>query len=179
MDWMKKNNWKLGLSKWFLALMGVLLCISCSISYKFNGASINYDKVKTITIATFENRALYQYGPMASMFNTQLQDTYAQQTRLQFVRRGGDLDISGEITGYDQYNKSVSAEGYSALVELKMTVKVKFVNNTNHSEDFEQSFSATQTYDSSLQLSSVQEELVTNMIKDITDQIFNATVANW
>jgi hypothetical protein len=53
------------------------------------------------------------------------------------------------------------------------------VNNTNHSEDFEQSFSATQTYDSSLQLSSVQEELVTNMIKDITDQIFNATVANW
>jgi hypothetical protein len=98
---------------------------------------------------------------------------------LQFVRRGGDLDISGEITGYDQYNKSVSAEGYSALVELKMTVKVKFVNNTNHSEDFEQSFSATQTYDSSLQLSSVQEELVTNMIKDITDQIFNATVANW
>jgi hypothetical protein len=165
MDWMKKNNWKLGLSKWFLALMGVLLCISCSISYKFNGASINYDKVKTITIA--------------SMFNTQLQDTYAQQTRLQFVRRGGDLDISGEITGYDQYNKSVSAEGYSALVELKMTVKVKFVNNTNHSEDFEQSFSATQTYDSSLQLSSVQEELVTNMIKDITDQIFNATVANW
>jgi len=26
---------------------------------------------------------------------------------------------------------------------------------------------------------SVQEELVTQMTKDITDQIFNATVANW
>ena len=108
-----------------------------------------------------------------------MQDIFAQQTRLQFVKRGGDLEISGEITAYDQYNKSISAEGHSALVELKMTVNVRFVNNTNHSEDFEQQFSATQTYDSSLQLNSVQDKLVTDMIKDITDQIFNATVANW
>ena len=173
MDWNKiiKNV----LASAFIMLIGV----SCTVSYKFNGASINYDKVKTINIATFENRALYQYGPMAPAFNMQLQDIFAQQTRLQFVKRGGDLELSGEITAYDQYNKSVSAEGHSALVELKMTVNVRFVNNTNHSEDFEQQFSATQTYDSSLQLSAVQDELVTAMIKHITDQIFNATVANW
>ncbi len=176
MDWNKKNR---RVKSGLISIIGVLLCISCTVSYKFNGASINYDKVKTITITNFENRALYQYGPMASMFNTQLQDIFAQQTRLQFVKRGGDLEISGEITAYDQYNKSISAEGHSALVELKMTVNVRFVNNTNHSEDFEQQFSATQTYDSSLQLNSVQDKLVTDMIKDITDQIFNATVANW
>ncbi len=165
--------------RWFGLALLVVACVSCSVSYKFNGSSINYDKVKTITISNFENRALYQYGPMAPQFNTALQDLYAQQTRLQFVKRGGDLEISGEITGYDQYNKSVSAEGHSAQVELKMTVNVRFVNNTNHTEDFEQQFSATQTYDSSLQLSSVQDELITEMIKLITEQIFNATVANW
>lgn len=156
-----------------------LVVTSCTISYKFNGASINYDVVKTISISYFENRALYQYGPMASSFNTKLQDVFAQQTKLRFVKRGGDLDLSGEITAYDQTNKSISSEGYSAQVELKMTVNVRFVNNTNHTEDFEQKFSATQTYDSSLQLTSVQDELVTAMIEDITDQIFNATVANW
>ncbi len=173
MDWNKLMK-----RVWILASLA-LVCVSCSISYKFNGASINYDKVKTISIATFPNRALYQYGPMTTTFNMELQDIFAQQTRLQFVKRGGDLEISGEITGYDQYNKSVSADGYSAQVELKMTVNVRFVNNTNHSEDFEQKFSASQTYDSSNQLTAVQDELIEAMVDDLTSQIFNATVANW
>lgn len=164
--------------------MGVLMVIllmatACTVSYKFNGVSINYDKVKTITIEEFPNRASYVWGPMAPMFNTDLQDIYVQQTRLQQVKRGGDLHVSGEITAYDQYNKSVSAEGYSSVVELKMVVNVRFTNNTNHSEDFEKTFSATCEYDATQQLSAVQEELVTQMVDEITEQIFNATVANW
>ena len=163
-----------------LALVATLvLMASCSISYKFNGASINYDKVKTITIEDFANRASYVWGPMAPMFNADLQDIYVQQTRLQQVKRGGDLHIAGEITAYDQYNKSVSAEGYSSVVELKMVVNVRFTNNTNHSEDFEKTFSATCEYDATQQLVSVQEELVKQMVDQITEQIFNATVANW
>ena len=60
-----------------------------------------------------------------------------------------------------------------------MTVNVRFVNNANHSEDFERQFTATAEYDATQQLTTVQEELVTQMVKDIVDQIFNATVANW
>ena len=170
--------WSKKIAMW-LGVMLALLAVSCTVSYKFNGASINYDKVKTITIEDFANRASYVWGPMAPMFNTDLQDIYVQQTRLQQVKRGGDLQLSGEITAYDQYNKSVSAEGYSSVVELKMVVNVRFTNNTNHSEDFERTFSATCEYDAKQQLSAVQEELVTQMIDDITEQIFNATVANW
>ena len=157
----------------------LLTLLSCTISYRFNGASINYDKVKTITLNNFENRALYLYGPLAPLFNNKLQDAYAQQTKLQFVKRGGDLELSGEITGYDVYNKAVAADGYSAQVELRLTVNVRFVNNTNHSEDFEQRFTASQTYDSTLQLTAVQDGLIEEMTKEIVDQIFNATVANW
>ena len=51
-----------------------------------------------------------------------MQDLYANQTRLEFVKRNGDLHIAGEITGYEQYNKAVSADGYSSQVQLKMTV---------------------------------------------------------
>jgi hypothetical protein len=116
---------------------------------------------------------------MATMLNETLGDVFIQQTKLQQVSRGGDLQLAGEITAYDQFNKSISADGYSAMVQLKMTVNVRFVNNQNHDEDFEQRFSATTQYDSSLQLNAVQEELVTQMVKDIVDQIFNATVANW
>ena len=78
-----------------------------------------------------------------------------------------------------QRNKSVSSEGYSAQTELSITVNVRFINNKNHSEDFERQFTASQSYETTRNLSSVQEELVTQMVKDLTEQIFNATVANW
>ena len=169
----------LGVMLLFITMMGCYTLTSCSVSYKFNGASIDYSKTKTITIADFPLRTTYVWGPMASIFNNQLKDQFAQQTKLIQVKRDGDLKIEGEITQYQQRNKSVSSEGYSAQTELIMTVNVRFTNTKNHDEDFEQQFTATQTYDTSQSLSSVQEELVTQMSKDLCDQIFNATVANW
>ena len=48
---MLKNN-----KIWLFCLIG-LMVTACSISYKFNGASIDYTKVKTITIKDFPNQA--------------------------------------------------------------------------------------------------------------------------
>ena len=155
------------------------LLLSCSVSYKFNGASIDYSKTKTIQIVDFPIRSAYVWGPMAPMFNNHLRDQFANHTKLIQVRRNGDLKIEGEITQYNQRNKSVSAEGYSAQTELSMTVNVRFTNTTNHSEDFERQFSAQSSYETTTSLNAVQEELVSQMIRDICDQIFNATVANW
>lgn len=159
--------------------MVTVIVTACSVSYKFNGASIDYSKTKTIQIAEFPIRASYVWGPMGPLFNNQLKDQFANHTRLEQVKRNGDLKIEGEITRYEQRNKSVSAEGYSAQTELTMTVNVRFTNNVNHNEDFEQQFSASQSYETTQSLNSVQEELVTLMVKDICDQIFNATVASW
>lgn len=163
-----------------IVIMAVLVS-ACSISYKFNGSSIDYTKVSTISFETFPNRSVgFVWGPMESMFNTALQDIYMQQTRLEQVKRDGDLQLSGEITNYDAYNKGVGADGYSTMAELRMTVRVNFTNKSNPQENFEdKQFSANREYDASQQLSSVQDELVNQMIKDIVDQIFNATVANW
>ena len=139
-----------------VSVLVLSLCFlaACTVSYKFNGSSINYDKVKTISFENFPNRsAAFVWGPMESMFNTELQDKYMQQTRLKQVRQNGDLQLSGEITNYDAYNKGVGSDGYSTMAELE--------------------------YNSTQQLSAVQEELVNQMIDEIVEQIFNATVANW
>ena len=157
----------------------VAVVSACSVSYKFNGASIDYTKTKSIQITDFPIRSAYVWGPMGPMFNNELKDMFARHTRLSQVRRNGDLKLEGEIIRYDQRNKSVSSEGYSAQTELSMTVNVRFTNNVNHNEDFEQQFTATQTYDSSLSLNSVQNDLVQKMVTDICEQIFNACVANW
>lgn len=168
------------LAKALTVLMVVIACLTaCTVSYKFNGASIDYTETKTITIADFPIRASYVWGPMQSIFNNELKDIFANHTKLIQVKRDGDLKIEGEITQYSQRNKSVSSEGYSAQTELAMTVNVRFTNNKNHKEDFERQFTATSTYETTQSLNAVQEELVTEMVKSLTDQIFNATVANW
>ena len=162
-----------------LPLLATLLLTACTISYRFNGASIDYETTKTIQIDNFPIRSTYVWAPMQSIFQNRLTDIYASQTKLRQVKKNGDMQLSGEITGFDQYNKGISSDGYSSQVQLKMTVNVRFVNNKKHTDDFERQFSATADYDASQQLTAVQEELVTQMVKDITDQIFNATVANW
>ncbi|MBR1838090.1 MAG: LptE family protein [Bacteroidaceae bacterium] len=146
--------------------------------YSFTSTSIDYNLIHSIQIDKIANRAPYGWAPMEAMFNTKLQDKYANQTRLQIVKRNGDLHVAGEITGYDQYNKGVSAEGYSAQVQLKMTVNIRFENPKKNIQ-WERQFTATTQYNSTQQLSTVQERLVTEMIEDLTDQIFNATVADW
>ena len=124
-------------------------------------------------------RSSYVWAPMGSIFNNQLKDQFRNNTKLIQVKRNGDLKIEGEITRYEQRNKAISAEGYSAQVELSITVNVRFTNNVKHDQDFEKQFTSQKSFDSSLSLNSVQEELVTQMMKDICDQIFNATVAQW
>ena len=173
MDWKAVNRLAITL------ILSTCVLWACSVSYKFNGASIDYSKTKTIQIAEFPNRSSYVWGPMAPMFNNQLKDIFANHTRLTQVKRNGDLRIDGEILQYSQRNKSVSSEGYSAQTELSITVNVRFTNTKNHQEDFERQFTASATYETTLPLSAVQERLVREMVKDLTDQIFNATVANW
>lgn len=173
------NNKNYGMKRLAVLTAIVLTLVSCSVSYRFNGASIDYTKTKTIQIADFPIRSSYVWGPMASIFNNELKDIFARNTRLIQVRNNGDMKIEGEITQYSQRNKAVTAEGTSAQAELSMTVNVRFTNNANHTEDFERQFTATASFETTTSFTSVQEELVTQMVEDITDQIFNATVANW
>ena len=175
MDW----NKRLSVVSAVLVCCMAMCLVACIPTYSFNGASINYATTKTIQIADFPIRSSYVWSPMGPIFNNELKDQYANHTKLIQVKRNGDLKIEGEITQYSQRNKSVSSEGHSAQVELTMSVNVRFTNNVNHKEDFERQFTSTKSYDSTQSLSSVQEELVTQMVKDICDQIFNATVANW
>lgn len=169
--------------KRFYTFLLPLLCLSlmlaaCAVSYKFTGTNIDYAVIKTMQLDKIANRAPYGWAPMEAMFNNKLQDLYANRTRLQMVKRNGDLHVSGEITGYDQFNKAIAADGYSSQVQLRMTVNIRFENRKDNKQ-WERQFSATTQYDASQSLSSVQEALVQELVNDITDQIFNATVADW
>ncbi|MGM9759835.1 MAG: LptE family protein [Parabacteroides sp.] len=162
----------------WIGLIGLLMT-ACTISYKFNGASIDYTKVKTITIADFPNQAPLVYPQLSQMFTEALKDIYVRQTRLELTNGNGDLDLQGEITGYDLSNTAVKEDAYASLTKLTITVRVRYANRVNPDEDFEQSFSAYREFDANTMLEQVQEELCTEIVEELVDQIYNATVANW
>lgn len=161
-------------------LIGLMLWVTaCSISYKFNGASIDYTKVKTITIKDFPNQAPLVYPPLSQLFTETLKDMYIRQTRLQLVPSNGDLELEGEITGYELTPTAVKEDAYASQTKLTITVRVRYANRVNPEEDFEQTFSAYREFDSNQMLQTVQEALSTEIVDELADQIYNATVANW
>jgi hypothetical protein len=156
-----------------------LLIVSCSISYKFNGSSIDYTKTRTIAISDFPNTAELVYPPLSQEFSEALRDSYSKQTRLQLLKKSGDLNIEGEIVGYQLTPLAISADSYASQTKLTLTIKVRFSNTKNPEEDFEKSYSSFQTFDSSKLLTEVQDVLIKQMISDIVDNIYNDTVAKW
>ena len=162
-----------------ILLLCVILLNACTISYKFNGASIDYSTTKTISIADFPNMAALVYPPLSNNLSDGIRDLFQRQTRLEQVRRGGNLEIEGEITGYALTTMAVSADSYASETKLTITVKVRFTNNVAPEESFEKSYTAYQTFDSSQMLVDVQDELCNTMITEIAEQIYNDTVAKW
>lgn len=161
------------------ALITMMMLSGCVISYKFNGASIDYSKTKSISIADFPNVAPLVYAPLSTNLSDGLRDLFQRQTRLEVLRRGGNLELEGEITGYQLTPMAVSADSYAAETKLTMTVRVRFTNNINPEESFEKTYTAYQTFDASLMLNDVQDELCNTMITEIAELIYNDTVAKW
>ena len=172
------------MNKHLIAGLGVALLAllsACTISYRFNGATIDYTKLRTITISDFPNRARLVYPPLSQSFTQGLQDIFTRQTRLNMVTGDGDIEIEGEITGFDIQDMGVSAsDSYRSETRITMTVKVRYTNNVEPSQSLEQTFSVNKMYDNtSKTLDAAQDELVPVMIEELADMIFNATVGRW
>ena len=165
--------------KKFASCLIILLLSSCTISYKFNGASINYNLIKTISVSDFPIRAALVYPPLSEVFTNSLKDAYTQQTALQMVDVNGDLQVEGEITGYDLSPQAVGTDAYATMTRLTITVKVRFTNTKEPQYDFDRTFSAYQDFSSTQMLTDVQDGLIETSTDELVDLIFNATVANW
>jgi hypothetical protein len=152
---------------------------ACTISYKFNGAALDYNVYKTISVSEFPIRAALVYPPLQQTFENQLLDYIARNTRLQVKDGASDLQIEGEITGYNLSPQAVTEDAYASRTRLTITVRVKYTDNRQESNNIDQTFSAYRDFDSSEMLTDVQDELCLQISKELVDLIFNATLGNW
>ena len=151
---------------------------TCSTSYSFTGASIS-PEVRTVSIDFFPS-----YAPLAppisgQLFTEAMKDIFLSQTNLSLVKSNGDLEFSGSITGYRTRPVAIQGNETAALNRVTMTVKVKFINNIDDSQSFETSFSRFEDFETSKDLSSVEEDLLRSINDQLTQDIFNKSVTNW
>lgn len=157
----------------------VFTVAGCSVvRYSFTGTSIQAD-VKTITINYFEYKALKVNPTLSNEITEAMKDKFRQLTNLEQVDMNGDLELSGQITGYDVRAAAVTADEVAAQNRLTITVNVKFTNNKYPEDDFEKNFSAYSDYDSTNSLDAVESTLCTEIIETLVEDIFNASVAQW
>ncbi|MCQ2148151.1 MAG: LPS assembly lipoprotein LptE [Bacteroidales bacterium] len=158
-------------------LLSIPLFHSCGI-YSFSGTSIQPD-VKTVTINYFEYKALKVNPTLSNDLTEALKDKYKKLTRLEQVDIDGDMEISGEVTGYDVKATAVTAQEVAAQNRLTVTVKISFSNRLYPEDDFDKNFSAYADYDSTNSLDAVESSLCEEIVEKIIEDIFNSTVANW
>ncbi len=162
----------------FILLLGLLIN-SCSISYKFNGATVDYNLVKTISIQDFPNQASSVHPTLSATFSDALRNKFIRQTRLRIVESNADLEIEGEITGYDIKGLAVKEDAFASMTELSITVRVRYINNKKPSDDLDQSFTSSKPFSNDQTISDVQDDLIREITEDLIDQIYNATLGNW
>lgn len=162
-----------------LVAVAAMVPQSCRISYKLNGAAIDYTVYRTIHIGEFPIRAALVYAPLQQTFENELMDYVTRNTRLQVVDGASDLELEGEITGYNLSPQAVTEDAYASKTRLTITVRVKYTDTKNDANSIDQSFSAYRDFDASQMLTDVQEQLCSEISKELINLIFNATLGNW
>lgn len=151
---------------------------SCGI-YSFTGTSIQPD-VKTVTINYFEYKALKVNPSLSNQITEALKDKFLKLTKLEQVDMDGDLEIIGEVTGYDVKATAITANEQASQNRLTVNVKIAFINRKYPEDNFEnKSFSAYADFDAMQTLDAVESSLCEEIVEKLCEDIFNASVANW
>lgn len=165
--------------KVLLTILLPLIITACKISYSFNGASINYDIIKTIQIHDFQNQALMVYAPLTQLFNEQMRDHFTRNTKLRFTESEPDIEFEGEIVKYDFTPQSVGEDAFAQETRFTIGVRVRYRNNKQPEKDKEETFTAYRDFDSNSTINDAQDRLIPELNKEIVDQIFNSTMSDW
>jgi len=142
-----------------------------------SGASVG--NARTCQVNFFENRAEIVNPALSALMTDALKDKIQSSTSLKLVNNNADVMFEGEITGYAVQPQQVMATGVASKDRLTVTVRVRFVNELDPDKDYDRSFSRFQEYTGGTPLSSVESQLVDDILKELMEDIFNEAFAAW
>ena len=166
-----------------IVIIFAAFCLNSCGAYNFTGGSVG--TATTFQVNYFQNYATQSPGStfepgMDRDFTLALQDRILNQTSLDLVNNGNaDLLYEGEITEYRISPMSATAQQTAAQNRLSIRVKVRFYNKTKEDVDFDQTFSFFFDYPADTQLASIKSEAHEVIFERLTQDIFNASLADW
>jgi len=142
------------------------------------GASIS-PEIKTFSIKYFNKTASLGPASLSQTFTETLKDKFITQTNLTSTDKNGDLVFEGTITNYTVAPIAIQQNEQAAQNRLTITVNVKFTNEKNEKQNFEQSFTRYSDFNSSTNITQVEDALIKDINSQLVDDIFNKAVINW
>jgi hypothetical protein len=160
-----------------IVMIVATLFSSCGI-YSFKDAVIP-ENVKTIKIGFIENKARYVNPQLAPLLTDKLQQKIISQTKL--TRTNSDdahYQIYATITNYDPSQTVGVSERQASTNRLTVTVHVVLKKTLDNKE---QEFDVSRNFDFSanLSLSQAEAQLMEDIVRNISDDIFNQIFSNW
>lgn len=168
-------------SKLLKFILPITLCAilisGCGI-YSFRDAVIP-ENVKTIKIGFVENKARYVNPQLAPLLTDKLMQKIMSQTKL--TRTNNDdahYQIFATITNYDPSQTVGVSAKQASTNRLTVTVHVVLKKTLDNKE---QEFDVTRNFDFSatLTLNQAEGQLMEDILRNITDDIFNQIFSNW
>lgn len=165
------------IKKLFLVLIPLTLLLSSCWIYSFSGASIP-PNMKTVNVVFFENNAPIVVPTLSNAFTEALKARIRNQSALSVVRNDADATFEGRITDYNIKPVAITGNERSEATRLTITVNVKYTNKLVPEQSFEQSFSRFSDFQGS-NIAGNEQKLITDINRQLTEDIFNRAFANW
>ena len=150
----------------------------CKIGYSFTGADIP-EQAKSVSVGMFVSNAALASPNLPLKITEKLKDQILAQTKLFIVSSSGDLQFTGTITGYDIKPMAVQANETAGLNRLTISVQAIYTNKYDDKKSYTQTFSRFADYDSAKELSSVEDQLMDEINKQLVQDIFDKAFSNW
>ena len=161
----------------FNLLIIIALSTGCKI-YSFKDAVIPQD-VKTVKVGFIENRARYINPQLSPKLTDKVQSKIISQTKL--TRTNNDdahYVIIGTITNYDP-SQTVGVSAQQATTN-RLTVTVHIVlKKTLENKEEEFDVSRSFDYSANLTLQQAEGQLLDEVVRSLSDEIFNRIFSNW
>ncbi len=145
--------------------------------YKFNEATVP-DSIRTVKVNYIENRARYINPQLSPRLTDKLRQKIVGQTRLTQTNNDNvDWEITGIITDYSFSTSAISGQ---QVANNRLTVSVHITLN-DHKADKTSDYDVSRSFEFKGNQSFQQAEnaLGDEMIRTLTDEIFNRLFSNW
>lgn len=159
-----------------LAFIALVIVAGCGI-YKFKDISID-PRIKTVKVSFFENRARYVNPQFSPRLKDAIEQKINRQTKLS--RTNSDdahYVVNGYITQYDPSTAGISGQQVATnrlTVSIHITLRKTLDNKTDE-------FDVTRNFDfpASKSLQQAEGELLEDILRNMSDEIFNQIFSNW